>query len=62
MIDRGSKWQSTDGSVFQVIAVVEAEGNNWVHYRRIESEYEEPKEFSCYTESFLERFHRLPDN
>ena len=62
MIEHGSLWQSADGSQFQVIAEVIIEGNSWVHYRRINSEYEEPKEFSCYTESFLSRFHQLPKN
>ena len=62
MITKGSVWQSSDGRKFQVIDQINLEGNNWVHYRRIDSEYEEPKEFSCYTESFLDRFHKLPDN
>lgn len=62
MITQGSLWQSLDGRLFQVITEVEVEGNNWVHYRRIDSEYDEPKEFSCYTESFLSRFRQLPQN
>lgn len=62
MINKGSIWQSADGRRFQVITEVEVEGNMWVHYRRIDSDYDEPKEFSCYTESFLSRFHQLPEN
>lgn len=62
MITKGSVWQSADGRRFQVINEIQLEGNNWIHYRRIDSDYDEPKEFSCYTESFLERFHKLPDN
>lgn len=62
MIPQGSIWQSADGRKFQVITEVEVEGNSWVHYRRIDSEYDEPKEFSCYTESFISRFMKLPEN
>jgi len=62
MITKGSIWQSNDGRKFQVISEIEVEGNSWVHYRRIDSEYDEPKEFSCYTESFLSRFSKLPEN
>jgi len=62
MITKGSVWQSADGRRFQVINEIQLDGNNWIHYRRIDSDYDEPKEFSCYTESFLERFHKLPDN
>ncbi len=60
MIEKGSLWSSADGRTFQVINEVEIEGNLWIHYRRVDSEYEEPKEFSCYTESFLTRFTKLP--
>jgi len=61
-IARGSIWSSTDGRTFQVISEVTIEGNEWVYYRRIDSEYDEPKEFSCFKESFLSRFTKLPEN
>jgi hypothetical protein len=61
-IERGSIWSSVNGRTFQVITEVHIEGNDWVHYRRIDSEIEEPKEFSCYKESFLSRFTKLPQN
>lgn len=61
-IERGSIWTSYDGRTFQVITEAVVEGNNWVHYRRIDSYYDEPKEFSCYKESFLSRFTKLPEN
>ena len=48
MVNKGSLWQSMDGRRFQVISEVKVEDNMWVHYRRIDSEYDEPKEFSCY--------------
>lgn len=60
-IDRGSIWRSHDGRTFQVINEVIVEGNEWVHYRRIDGEYDEPKEFSCYKESFLSRFYQQPN-
>jgi len=62
MITQGSIWSSPDGRTFQVINEIEREGIAWVHYRRIDSEYDEPKEFSCYKESFLSRFYQLPKN
>lgn len=62
MIDKGSVWASADGRTFQVIDQIRVEGKDWIHYRRIDSEYEEPKEFSCFVESFLDRFHQLPRN
>lgn len=60
MITQGSIWSSADGRTFQVINEIELEGFTWVYYRRIDSEYDEPKEFSCYKESFLSRFYQLP--
>ena len=47
----GSKWLGTDHSEFWVLAVVEREGNVWVHYRN-----QQGHEYSCYQESFLQRF------
>lgn len=47
----GSKWFSSDHMKFWVIAVVEREGNVWVHYRN-----ESGQEFSCYQDSFVQRF------
>jgi hypothetical protein len=61
-IERGSIWSGTDGRTFQVITEAVVEGKDWIHYRRIDHESEEPKEFSCYKESFLSRFTRLPQN
>ena len=47
----GSKWYSID-TVFVVIHTIELDGRTWVHYRK---EFDE-KEYSCYAESFVERF------
>ena len=60
MIEKGSVWQSVNGRTFQVISEVTVEGNEWIYYRRLDSNIEEPKEFSCYKESFLERFVQIP--
>jgi hypothetical protein len=59
-IEKGSVWSGTDGTTFQVITEVLVEGNEWVHYRRIDNK--DPKEFSCFKESFLARFTRIPKN
>jgi len=48
----GSKWRSGNFKHFYVKAVVELEGHTWVYY----GEYGTDREYSCYLESFLERF------
>ena len=47
----GSKWSSIDDT-FVVIHVIELDGHTWVHYRKEPNE----TEYSCYVESFVERF------
>jgi hypothetical protein len=52
MVKEGSIWG--DGSSqhrFTVIRRVEIEGNIWIHYRN-----EQGTEFSCYEQSFKQRF------
>ena len=56
----GSRWEGHSGSVFHVIHVVEVDGNTWVHYEQ--DKINESREFSCYLESFLQRFRELPDD
>ena len=52
-LKEGSKWTAILGSdIFVIIQTVELDGHTWVHYRKEPSE----KEYSCYAESFLERF------
>ena len=60
-IEEGSKWYGTGDmrKHFIVIHEVEANGNIWVHYR--DNFGDPPREYSCYKESFLQRFTRLPD-
>jgi hypothetical protein len=52
----GSKWWSGDSKTFYIKAVVELEGKTWVYY----GEYGSDREYSCYLESFLERFTEMP--
>lgn len=59
-IQSGSVWSSNNGVHFQVINETLIDGNVWIHYRMIDKETEEPKEFSCYKESFLSRFYQVP--
>ena len=47
----GSKWTGIN-EVFVVLHTIELDGNIWVHYRKECNE----TEYSCYVESFLERF------
>ena len=59
MVKEGSRWSSIEGKVFHVIHRIELEGNIWVHY--ILEDKNNPKEYSCYEESFLSRFNPLPE-
>lgn len=54
MIKVGSKWSSSDGKIFVVLSSAKIEGNDWVHYRKENTD--PPQEFSCFEESFLSRF------
>lgn len=59
-IEKGSIWSGNSGVQFQVIDQVVIEDQTWIHYRLVSSD--EPKEFSCFKESFLERFTQIPRN
>lgn len=64
MVKVGSKWWNGSDKFFRVIAIVEAEGNTWVHYREdhgIKVPALECKEYSCYQESFVQRFSPTPE-
>jgi hypothetical protein len=57
MVKDGSLWRSTDKK-FIVLHTIELEGHVWVHYREHNPKNLalECKEYSCYQESFLDRF------
>ena len=61
MVKTGSKWWAGEGNVFQVIDVVEIDDHTWVYYRNTKPFNDEYKEYSCYIESFLQRFRQLPE-
>jgi len=54
MIKEGTRWSGTDRKTFLVLHEVEVDGHVWVHYRDEQSD--NPREYSCYKESFLSRF------
>ncbi len=55
----GSRWWSGESKQFIVLDVVTIEDHTWVHYRTDDNK-ENPREYSCYLESFLQRFIKLP--
>ena len=57
-IKEGSRWDGGE-KIFVVIHLVEQDGHTWVHYR--EAKGPEPREYSCYLESFIQRFRALPE-
>lgn len=54
VVKEGEIWTSVHGVRFRVIAVIEADGKLWVHYRNESAD--KPEEYSCYLESFITRF------
>lgn len=58
----GSRWSGSDNSVFHVLHTIVIDGQIWVHYiKETTKETNEAREYSCYLESFLERFRALPE-
>jgi len=58
-IKEGSRWGAYDRKVFVVLHTIEQDGHTWVHYR--DEVGSPPREYSCYEESFLQRFSPLPE-
>jgi hypothetical protein len=56
----GSRWEASPGKKFIVLDIITIEGYTWVHYRD-DNNTEAPREYSCYLDSFLQRFNRLPE-
>ena len=64
LVKEGSLWGTSDGKKFRVLSVTEVEGHTWVHYREdrgIKVPAIECKEYSCYIESFIQRFSSTPE-
>lgn len=54
IVKEGSTWADHNDIQYMVIHVINQDGNQWVHYRN--NSKTEPTEYSCYVESFLQRF------
>lgn len=61
-IKNGSKWHGANGRIFVVINTTTIDGKDWVYYRAEKPVDHLPAEFSCYQESFIDRFNPLPDD
>jgi hypothetical protein len=57
-IKDGSRWEGNDAK-FIVLHEIETDGHEWIHYR--DEKGDPPREYSCYKESFLQRFRQLPE-
>jgi hypothetical protein len=55
-VKQGSRWSGGDGKNFIVLGTMLIEGKSWVHYRLEKPLEHMPNEFSCYLESFVQRF------
>lgn len=60
-IKNGSRWAGAEGTVFVVIGTMMIDGKDWVYYRAEKPKDHMPDEFSCYQESFIGRFTKLPE-
>lgn len=58
IIKAGTRWSGSEHAAFVVINVVKLDDHVWVHYRK---ETDPAKEYSCYIESFIQRFRSLPN-
>jgi hypothetical protein len=64
-VEQGSRWVGNNGDYFRVLDVVDLEGHTWVHYRQDQGHFgpiEGLREYSCYQESFVERFRQVPND
>jgi len=65
LVRPGTRWWDGTNKRFLVLAVVETDdGHTWVHYREdkgIKTPATDCKEYSCYIESFEQRFRSLPE-
>ena len=59
----GSVWWAGDRKRFRVLSVEDMQGHTWVHYRNEPESFSDKnlKEYSCYAESFVNRFRQLPE-
>lgn len=55
-IINGSRWQGSESRIFVVIGTMMVEGKSWVYYRLEKPVGHLPQEFSCFEESFRQRF------
>jgi hypothetical protein len=60
MVKKNTRWSGGDEKIFRVIDTLEIDGKKWVYYR-LENSDIDPKEFSCYEESFIHRFRQILD-
>ena len=59
-IKEGSRWTGSDHrTAFFVLHTIDQDGHTWIHYR--DEHGNPPREYSCYKESFLQRFRQLPE-
>ena len=62
-VKEGTLWWGSDHNKFRVISITEQDGHTWVYYRNEPKTLNDKniKEYSCYAESFVERFRQLPE-
>ena len=55
-VKAGTLWAGSERKQFVVLSVTDIDGHTWVHYRDENGKTDEPREYSCYEESFIQRF------
>jgi len=62
MVKEGSRWVGNGSETFHVIHTIELDGHKWVHYIKENAQtHDLNREYSCYEESFLQRFRPIPE-
>lgn len=63
-VNVGTRWTGNNNDYFRVINVVDVDGHTWVHYRQDRGllDNRTSLEYSCYVESFVQRFREVPDD
>lgn len=55
-LKQGDLWASADQTKFRIINIVDVDNHTWVYYRNEKT----GQEYSCYKESFEQRFSPTP--
>lgn len=53
-IQAGTRWRGVSNHVIVIYEIKAEDGHEWIYYR--DADVDTPREYSCYKESFLDRY------